>query len=495
VLIENLVQGGADHPSASVLTSSGEGDPIDAAEAGAALTSSLPNSGLMLYTSGTTARPKGVLLTQATLMAQARSLLEAWSYSPADRLLHLLPLHHIHGVVNALLAPLIAGSCVEFMWPFNAEKVWERIGAPALGIPFNQFGERPQTQDGNQIPPPITFLTAVPTIYTRLLQTHPHLPLPLQEATRKMLQPDHLRLNISGSAALPVPTKEAWTKLSGGNVLLERYGMTEVGMALSCGLGMQQRLDGSVGWPLPGVEARLVDVETGDLIPEPEPEAEAFEQGTRSEVGDVKERELQGEIQLRGPSVFGGYWRNPAATAEAFTAEGWFRTGDIAVRRPSPPTIPNSNSNSNSLSDAQSPWIRGTAWYILGRSSTDILKLRGEKISALEIEREILGLEEVAECAVVGLTSGAAEGEQVVAAVVVLSARGREKGWGNFEVRSAIHGVGRLGVLKRPRVVRVVEGIGRNAMGKVNKRELVGEVFGEGLASQTSHSKDSGKDA
>jgi len=300
-----------------------------------------------------------------------------------------------------------------------------------------------------------------------------------------MLRPQNLRLNISGSAALPVPTKEAWTKLSGRNVLLERYGMTEVGMALSCGLGMHERLDGSVGWPLPGVEARLVDIETGDIVPEPcEHQTDVHEDG--------KEKEKQGEIQLRGPSIFQSYWQDPPATAKAFTPEGWFRTGDIAVRRPSPPTsIPAENENANE----RSHWIRGPAWYILGRSSTDILKIRGEKISALEIEREILGLEEVSECAVVGLTSGVVEGEQTVAAVVVLSAVGKEKGWGNLEMRSAICGSGRLAVLKRPRVIRVVEGIRRNAMGKVNKKELVREVFGEGQEARSLQVGDAGKTA
>ncbi|KAL9050757.1 MAG: hypothetical protein Q9206_004960, partial [Seirophora lacunosa] len=268
-------------------------------------------SGLMLYTSGTTSRPKGVLLPESVLTAQSQSLMQAWNYTPADHLLHVLPLHHIHGTINALLTPLFAGSTIEFLFPFNVQAVWERLAAPFLPTP--KKAEK------------ITFFTVVPTIYNRLLSSHSQLDEPLQKATKEALQPANLRLNISGSAALPTPVKSAWTDLSSGNVLLERYGMTEVGMALSCGLDFGDRVDGSVGWPLPSVEARLVDTETGDVI-----------QHGQETAPDGRERE--GEIQLRGPTVFREYWRNPTATAEEFVdGDGgkghWFKTGDVATRR------------------------------------------------------------------------------------------------------------------------------------------------------------------
>lgn len=337
--------------------------------------------GMMLYTSGTTNRPvwiscseikivltidcsqKGVLLPRSVLTAQSQSLLQAWNYTARDHLLHVLPLHHIHGTVNALLTPLFAGSTIEFMFPFNVNAVWERLAAPFL----------PQDQSQRRPKPPITFLTAVPTIYNRLIASHQDLKSPILDASKKALSPDHLRLNISGSAALPTPTKTAWSELSNGNVLLERYGMTEVGMALSCGLDFRDRVDGSVGWPLPSVEARLVDSESNEVINE-------------GEEKDTDGKEREGEIQLRGPTVFKEYWRNPKATADEFVkgedGKGrWFKTGDIATRRAV-----------EGAGRSGQDWAKGPMYFIRGRKSVDIIKSGGEKISALEIERELLSL-------------------------------------------------------------------------------------------------------
>lgn len=224
-----------------------------------------------------------------------------------------------------------------------------------------------------KIKEPITFLTVVPTIYNRFLGTHEKLSALTQKAIKQALAPQNLRLNISGSAALPTPTKKAWTELSGGNILLERYGMTEVGMALSCGLDFQDRVDGSVGWPLPSVQARLVDSETHEVIPV---DAEVDKDGT----------EREGEIQLRGPTVFSEYWRNEKATSEEFVGaedEGskWFKTGDIATRK-----------NVEGAGQSGQDWAKGPMYFIRGRKSTDIIKSGGEKVSALEIERELLSL-------------------------------------------------------------------------------------------------------
>ncbi|ETS06970.1 acetyl-CoA synthetase-like protein [Trichoderma reesei RUT C-30] len=426
-------------------------------------------AGLMLYTSGTTNKPKGVLLPQSVLTAQARSLHEAWEYSPADHLLHLLPLHHIHGVVNAILTPLIAGSSIEFMFPFNADAVWHRFAAPFLPPPSSSSSPNATNGNGNTSSPhqttkeKITFFTAVPTIYSRLLNTHKSLPADVRAASREAISPHNLRLNISGSAALPTPVKSAWASLSNGNVLLERYGMTEVGMALSCGLSFADRVDASVGWPLPSVQARLVDVDSGELIP-------------LGQDVDAQGRERSGEIQLRGPTIFKEYWRNPSATAKEFTHADpddglgpWFKTGDVAVRRPVPTA---------GLNSLRQPWAHGPLYFIQGRKSADIIKTGGEKVSALEVERELLSLPQVAEAAVVAVPSGS-WGHKVGAVVVLDPAAVPDDGrkWSALDMRRALKP--RLANYKIPQVMKVVDSIPRNAMGKINKKQLVSAVFAD----------------
>ncbi|KAK4147777.1 uncharacterized protein C8A04DRAFT_33890 [Dichotomopilus funicola] len=412
------------------------------------------SAGMMLYTSGTTNRPKGVLLPQSVMTAQAKSLLQAWEYSPSDHLLHVLPLHHIHGTINAIFTPLFSGSTIEFLFPFNADAVWRRLAAPFLTPDQTPNADLTQHQHRK-----ITFLTAVPTIYARLLTTHKALPPDMQSATRTAISPANLRLAISGSAALPTPIKRAWSELSGGNVLLERFGMTEVGMALSCGLDVVDRVDGSVGWPLPGVEARLVDVDTHQLI---EPGQER----------DADGRERVGEIQLRGPTIFTEYWRNPEATVKEFveSKDGrgqWFKTGDVAVRRAV-------DGAGRSVLPSQKDWARGDLYFILGRRSADIIKSGGEKVSALEVEREMLSLPQVAEVAVLAVPSG--KWGQKVGAVVILDKERLPDGkWSPLEMRRALKG--RLAGYKIPQVLRVVDHIPRNAMGKINKKTLVKEIF------------------
>ncbi|KAB5578363.1 hypothetical protein GE09DRAFT_1089396 [Coniochaeta sp. 2T2.1] len=415
------------------------------------------DAGMMLYTSGTTNRPKGVLLPQSVMTAQAHSLIHAWEYSPKDHLLHVLPLHHIHGTINALFTPLFSGSTIEFQFPFNADSVWRRFAAPFLTPDQTPDHTSPPTKR------PITFFTVVPTVYSRLLATHKLLPPDLQSATRQAISPRNLRLAISGSAALPTPIKRAWSDLSSGNVLLERFGMTEVGMALSCGLDPVDRVDGSVGWPLPGVEARLVDIETDTII------------HPGQEIDPATGRERAGEIQLRGETIFKEYWRNPEATLKEFAPAGdggkpWFKTGDVAVRRPV------AGAGQSNL-PSQRDWTgRGDMYFILGRRSADIIKSGGEKVSALEIEREMLSLPQVAEVAVLAVPSG--KWGQKVGAVVVLDKENVPEGrWSAMDMRRALKS--RLVNYKIPQVLRVVDHIPRNAMGKINKKLLVKEVFSE----------------
>lgn len=390
---------------------------------------------------------KGVLLPLPALTAQAQSLLKAWAYSSEDRLLHVLPLHHIHGTINAVLTPLFAGSTIEFLFPFNATNVWNRLAAPFLDTP-EQNGSK--TNGSHAKAKPITFFTVVPTVYNRLLSTQSDLSPELLAATKKAISPDNLRLNISGSAALPTPTKKKWTDLSSGNILLERYGMTEVGMALSCGLGWDTRVDGSVGWPLPGVEARLVDTDTNEVI---KPGQETGTDG----------RERDGEIQLSGATIFKEYWRNPKATNSEFitdeqSGKKWFKTGDVAVRREVPSAL-------EGLSESDKSWCKGPMYFIRGRLSADIIKTGGEKVSALEVEREILSLPEISEAAVCAVGSG--KWGQKVGVVLVLKSgvKGAKGGdWTTMDLRRNLKD--RLANYKIPQVMRVVDEIPKNAMGK-----------------------------
>ncbi|KAI9039903.1 Malonyl-CoA synthetase MCS [Aspergillus affinis] len=401
------------------------------------------SGGMMLFTSGTTARPKGVVLSLANLTAQASSLLEAWQYAPSDRLLHVLPLHHNHGTVNALLTPLLAGSSIEFMYPFNVSSVWTRLAAPFLQTP-GMNGIHKAAGDAKYVTQMhIAFFTAVPTIWSRLLRTYELLSPEMQKPCRQAISPGYLRPGISGSAALPKPIRDGWAELSGGNLLLERYGMTEVGMALSCGLEEVDRVDGCVGWPFPSVEARLMetDDDTGSQV--------VISLGVETDLDSGRERVR--EIQLRGPTVFKGYWRNDEATAKEFTTDEWFKTGDIAVRC----RVPGSGLGKSGS------WAQGPAYFIRGRRSVDIIKTGGEKVE---------------ECAVVGLASEA--WDHKVAAVIALS----ENSPSESEpislryLRDSLKS--RLTAYKIPQDMEIVDMLPRNAMGEVNKKELIASVFG-----------------
>ena len=349
---------------------------------------------LMLYTSGTTGRPKGVVLTHVNLSAQVESLTLAWGWTRDDHILLHLPLHHVHGIVNILMSALWNGATCEILPRFNPVDVWERLAR----------GE-------------MTLYMAVPTVYKRLVEGWKD----ADPATRRAWSEgaSACRLMVSGSAALPVPTWRRWERIT-GHRLLERYGMTEIGMALSNPL-VGERRPGFVGTPLPGVEVRLVD-DDGREVPA----------GTA------------GTIEVRGPSVFGAYWRRPEETAAAFTADGWFRTGDQAVEE-------------------------NGSHRILGRSSIDILKTGGEKISALEIEDALRGMRGVTDCAVVGVPDEQ-WGDRVCAAVEVELA--------SALTPSAIRAFAkeRLAPYKVPKDILIVEALPRNAMGKVLK-PTVRELF------------------
>jgi malonyl-CoA/methylmalonyl-CoA synthetase len=345
---------------------------------------------LILYTSGTTSKPKGVVTTHRNIAAQVTSLVTAWEWSPEDHLLHVLPLHHIHGIINGLTCALWAGARCQMLPRFDAEALWDRF-----------------------IEDDLTLFMAVPTIYVKLIAAWEAAAPARQRAMTAACS--KLRLMVSGSAALPVPVLEKWQAIS-GHVLLERYGMTEIGMGLSNPLH-GRRVPGHVGAPLPNVEVRLVD-----------------------EAGNAAASGTPGEIQVRGPGVFREYWRKPAATQQAFR-DGWFRTGDLAV-------------------------VEDESYRILGRSSVDIIKTGGYKVSALEIEEVLLSHLPIAECAVVGVRDPE-WGERVAAAVVTRD--GNELTLEELRVWAREW----LAPYKIPTRLLVVAALPRNAMGKVTKPDVV----------------------
>ncbi len=345
---------------------------------------------MILYTSGTTSRPKGVVTTHANITAQVMSLVEAWEWSASDRIVLCLPLHHVHGIINVVCCALWLGATCQMLPRFDANDTWDLIAS------------------GN-----LTLFMAVPTIYAKLISAwetaSPERRARLSQSCLK------LRLMVSGSAALPVSTLQCWKEIS-GHTLLERYGMTEIGMALSNPL-QGERVPGTVGTPLPSVVVQLVGDNGKPVAP-----------GT------------PGEIEVRGPSVFAEYWGKPDATRDAFR-DGWFRTGDTAV-------------------------VENGVYRILGRTNIDILKTGGHKVSALEIEEALRKHPAVAECAVVGVPDPE-WGERVAAALVLNDGDALDlpslRTWAK-EL---------LAAYKLPSRLLLLDALPRTAMGKVIKPAVV----------------------
>eukprot|EP01039_Chlorochromonas_danica_P004068 gene4068-4449_t len=365
------------------------------------------NPALIVYTSGTTGRPKGVVHSQGNLDAQITSLVEAWQYDEKDRILHFLPLYHMHGLLNKLLCMLHAGGTVQFLQSASAAALWQTL-AQEKSNPISFLSNKP-----------LTLFMGVPTIYARLLEYVPKLPEQEKEAAISILR--SLRLMVSGSAALPDTILHQWQALT-GHTLLERYGMTELGMALSNPYQGRRKV-GAVGLPLREVQCRLVDDVHHTVI-------------------DVPNH--PGELQVRGPSVFQEYLGNEKATTEAFSEDRWFRTGDMAL-------------------------VDEEGYYrILGRASSDIIKSSGYKISALEIERELLSFPKIREAAVVAVADPIV-GEKIVAVISPAV-----HGLAQEEIENFL--MDRLAHYKRPKTYFFSEYIPRNHMGKVNKKTLLKDL-------------------
>ncbi|WP_230195936.1 acyl-CoA synthetase [Streptomyces coriariae] len=344
---------------------------------------------LVVYTSGTTGPPKGAVIPRRAIATTLDALADAWQWTGEDVLVHGLPLFHVHGLVLGVLGPLRRGGSVRHLGRFGTEGVTRELSTGA------------------------SMLFGVPTMYHRIAEA-----LPGDPALAKALA--GARLLVSGSAALPVHDHERIAAATGRRVI-ERYGMTETLMNTSVRADGEARA-GTVGVPLPGVELRLVD-----------------EDGAAVEAYDG---ESVGEIQVRGPNLFTEYLNRPDATAAAFTSDGWFRTGDVAVRDPD-------------------GYVR-----IVGRKATDLIKSGGYKIGAGEIENALLEHPGVREAAVTG-EPDADLGERIVAWVVPADPEALPA-----ESELADHVARRLAPHKRPRVVRYLDALPRNDMGKIMKRAL-----------------------
>ncbi|MFG6412978.1 malonyl-CoA synthase [Roseateles sp. DC23W] len=332
----------------------------------------------ILYTSGTTGRSKGAMLSHGNLLAGARTLRAYWDWRPDDVLLHALPIFHIHGLFVAINGALLNGNAMLWFNRFEAAAV-----ARAL--------------------PEATLFMGVPTMYVRLLQ----------ETT---LDARRMRLFVSGSAPLLASTWREWQART-GHAILERYGMSETLMLTSnpCRPDDGERIPGTVGPALPGVGLRIVR-----------------DDGQRCAVDEI------GQVQVRGPSVFGGYWRMPEKTAEEFTADGWFRTGDVGR-------------------------LAANGWLTLIGRSKDLVISGGFNVYPAEVEGVIDTLPGVGESAVIGVPHPDF-GEAVVAVITAPGGAAPESLIAALKTRIA--------AFKVPKRVIVVPTLPRNAMGKVQKQLL-----------------------
>jgi malonyl-CoA/methylmalonyl-CoA synthetase len=335
----------------------------------------------ILYTSGTTGRSKGAMLTHANLVSNAEALVAIWRFTAADRLLHALPVYHTHGLFVATNVVLFAGASMVFMPKFDAGTIIREM-------------------------PGATAMMGVPTFYTRLLDR----PDFTAETAKS------IRLFTSGSAPLLAETHHEWSQRT-GHAILERYGMTETNMSTSNPYEGDRRA-GTVGFPLPGVAIRVVDPETGDPMPP----------------------EMIGMLEVKGPNVFKGYWRNPEKTAAEFRPEGYFITGDLCKV------------------DADG------YLHIVGRGK-DLIITGGFNVYPKELEIEIDAISGVLESAVIGLPHKDF-GEGVAAVVVLQPGAGLDEG----AVQGALDG--RLAKFKLPKRVFFLPELPRNAMGKVQKNTL-----------------------
>ena len=372
-------------PRVETLGSNGEGSLMEAARAQPPAFEDVERTrddlAAILYTSGTTGRSKGAMLSHGNLASNAEVLRDNWRFTPEDRLLHALPIFHTHGLFVATNVTLMTGSSLIFLPTFNANEIVRLL-------------------------PQATVMMGVPTFYTRLLAR--------DDFGRDLVA--HIRLFVSGSAPLSAETHKEFGERT-GHAILERYGMTETNMNTSNPYD-GDRIPGAVGLPLPGVEIRIADPQTGQAVPD----------------GEV------GVIEIRGPNVFKGYWRMPEKTREEFREDGFFISGDLGR-----------------IDD------RGYIW-IVGRAK-DLIISGGFNVYPAEVEAAIEALPGVTECAVIGVPH-ADFGEGVVAVVTPKLGAILEK----KTILAAL--ATELAKFKQPKRVFIATELPRNAMGKVQKKDL-----------------------
>lgn len=389
---------------------------------------------LILYTSGTTGKPKGVVLSFANLDAQFSALSHAWQVKGNDSVLHALPLNHVHGTINALNLPLTMGAKCVMLPKFDSSSVWSYL----LNVNMTSK-ER------------VNIFMGVPTMYGLLIKEYDNVfgnNARMSDYVKTHCK-NKIKLMISGSAPLPGTIFNRWFEISGHN-LLERYGMTEIGMAISNPYIQDKtrvRKQGCVGMPLPGVSVKIVDKENNkELTLEGKSNEGYWNPTPDADINAATSEKIAGNVYIKGRSVFPEYWKKPEETKAAFE-NGWFKTGDTAE-----------------YSDG--------SIKILGRTSVDIIKSGGFKLSALEIETALHEHPQTTDVAVIGLPDET-WGSKVVA---VISVKDQE----TFSIpRLLVWLEKKLPKQAIPKEVRIISEVPRNAMGKINKKELVDKVFGE----------------
>lgn len=410
-------------------------DNINDAENGLLDASFYRNANAMiLYTSGSTGLPKGALISHRNLQTQTNCLSNAWKITRDDSILHILPLNHVHGSVNALLCPLSVGAKVHMQSKFDPSTVWStllNVNAPSKDR--------------------VNLFMAVPTIYSLLIAEYEK----VFSKNDKMVEyirvqcEKRIRLMVSGSAPLSIPVFDKWLEIT-GHKLLERYGMTEIGMALSnpykCDK-TRDRIPGTLGAPLPECEVKIM--KDNHIVCQ-----ERGEYGKEFWSDEINPRicrtyqaneEISGELFVRGPSVFAGYYKKPDETENSFS-NGWFKTGDVAK-------------------------YENGVFKILGRMNIDIIKSGAYKVSALEIETHLMEHPSIIDVCIVGVPD-ATWGQKIAALIVNKNPKEpitlpELTAWCDE----------RIAPYQIPTTIKCLDELPRNAMGKLNKKEIVRDFF------------------